>query len=156
MYEGIESDLDAIAKIADKCPERYRVQAFDQLLRLHLSSRQPMSGIPRAPGAATGAEPSVTRLTTLPEFAQRIQPTPGIEHVIVAGYWLETYGGKKEGFTSSDLLECFRQMRYNPTNPHDPISRARRSGLLIDQDGVLLLSNTALQDIRTKLKGAPA
>lgn len=87
---------------------------------------------PRQPFGEGNEPPGATKAPSLAEHVRAVQPSGGLEHVLAAGYYLERYTRLQGGFRRRDLVEAFRAIRYQHSNPGVPISTGRRRGLLMD------------------------
>lgn len=152
IYERIKGELTPILGVAESCPEPYRVTAFrvllEEALRRIAAHEVPAAIAARIPNGPSAPGP---RPTTLPELVKTTQARTGSDFVLVCGHWLETIGGKPEGFESADLLQAFATVRYGAKNPYDAISKAKRDGLLIDSHGTMRLSNTGIAQLEVLL-----
>lgn len=152
IYERIKGELTPILGVAESCPEQYRVTAFRVLLEEALRRiAAPQVAPPTMARLPPGASASGPRPTTLPELVKSTKATTGSDFVLVCGHWLETVGGKPDGFESADLLQAFATVRYGAKNPYDAISKAKRDGLLIENHGTMRLSNTGIGQVEELL-----
>jgi len=155
MFEQIKEKLQEIIEIAENCPEKYQDKCFEILLKALIAQTElqlsPTSLIKRP---SSPLVQSVSRPLTLPEFREKIKPKSGVEYVVLCGYWLENYAEKLDGFTSADIRECFKQLRYTIKNPSDAIYRANKRGFLMaKEENLYLLSQKGLQFVQKRLGG---
>lgn len=152
IYERIKGELTPILGVTESCPEQYRVTAFRVLLEEAIRRiAAPDVSLSIAERLTPGPSASGPRPTTLPELVKSTKATTGSDFVLVCGHWLETFGGKPDGFESADLLQAFGTVRYGAKNPYDAISKAKRDGLLIDNHGTMRLSNTGIVKVEELL-----
>lgn len=147
MEEEIDDELERIVEVAEKLPERYREKCFELLLRAFLKAK--------ASGWKTRSkehEEGRKRPLAIQEFANQFGASGGVDNAVLAAYWLEEHQGKGEGYESSEIVECFSELRLNYRNPHDPISKAKKKGYLMDHNSKLLLTQTGLSYARSKLE----
>jgi|GEM_PF-3873616 hypothetical protein len=155
MFEHIKENLQEIIEIAESCPERYRDTCFELLLQFLLSVQSAKFQYEHEMPTKVikqGFVSTVERPLSLPELKDQINPKSAKEFVILCAHWLEQYQGKLDGYTSSDIVDCLKQLRYNLKNPYDAISKAKREGYLIDNRGTLLLSQKGIEFIKSKLE----
>jgi hypothetical protein len=95
------------------------------------------------------------KVPSLAEHVRLVEPAGGLEHVLAVGYYLERYSRLQGGFRRRDLVEAFRAIRYQHSNPGVPIAAGRRKGLLMDGDEheKIRLTESADRWVESRLAG---
>lgn len=115
------------------------------------------SGASTHPQVTPSGVPSNSQLTSdkkplsIGEFVKKLGPQSGPEYVITIGYFLEKFENK-ESFTSADIREGFKKIKFNHPNPADAIGKAKATGRLMDRDDGFMLTRTAEDWIESKLR----
>ncbi|HEX2178778.1 MAG TPA: hypothetical protein VHL54_04550 [Actinomycetota bacterium] len=138
-------------EISSPDPEWVQMQ-LKELARWLSTESQPEPGSePPGPGKPEGP----LKGPSLAEHVRLVEPAGGLEHVLAVGYYLERYSRLQGGFRRRDLVEAFRAIRYQHSNPGVPISAGRRKGLLMDGDEheKIRLTESADRWVESRLAG---
>ncbi|MGQ0678057.1 MAG: hypothetical protein ACT4OM_00095 [Actinomycetota bacterium] len=119
---------------------------FAELLAL-VDDEEPISD------AAT--PPPRAEAESLGELIRLVGPSGGLEHALVAGYFLEKSAGLTGGFRRRDLAAAFKTIKYSHSNPGVPISLGKKQGLLVhaSEPDRVKLSDAAAEWVRVRLGG---
>jgi hypothetical protein len=156
LLDGLKVRIKEVVDIAENCPEPYRQKCFEVLLKSLVSAEISVgegTGQTQVSLKAKEVDRARTRRLSLGELKGDFGPKSGTEYVVMCGHWLEQYEQKAEGFSRSDIKECFRQLRCHFRNPSDFVAKALTQGLLIEDKRKLLLSQTGIDLVASRLGG---
>lgn len=142
---------DAEVEVSAPDPEWVQVQLKELAGWLSTESQSAPRPEPGGAGEPKGAQ----KVPSLAEHVRSVEPAGGLEHVLAVGYYLERYSRLQGGFRRRDLVEAFRVIRYQHSNPGVPIASGRRKGLLMDGDEheKIRLTESADRWVESRLAG---
>jgi hypothetical protein len=127
-------------------PEEYVNQKFDELVQRFLPAQLRSTAVP---DVSTGSTPLTTDATgkalAPAEFLRRVSHTNQLDRALALGYYLEKMRSV-QSFTTKELLELSREVKYPFANISESVSRLVGRGLMMtagDKDGARAYSLTA-------------
>jgi len=150
-----KESIPEIVSISESCPEPYKVKCFEVLLEKVIEDSnftlQPLP-ISSAMTPELTKTPTEGRRLTLPELRDKFKPEATyIDCTVLSAYWLEKYSGKVEGFSRQDLTNTIKSLRVSFANLSDCVSKVKDQGYLVEDKGLMLLSQKGLDYATAKL-----
>ncbi len=106
-------------------------------------------------GKSTKKNGAKTKPLSMVEHVRALSPKDGTEHAVAVAHYLETTGGKAEGFKTQDIYAAYKKVKFAHSNPPQTVFNAKKKGYLMDgpNEGTLQLTQTALEWTQNRQNG---